>query len=192
MTLENLNVHIFHAINSFAGKNPYLDAFMIFSAQYIVYLIPVVILYLWFGKKGDKGFSLFLFLSTFLSILVSAGISMVYYHPRPFAEGLGTLLISHAPDSSFPSDHTAAMFGFALPFLFFRKYRWGTIFVALATLVGYARVFCGVHFPFDIIGGFLVALIVVVVLYILREPVFSGILRIVSVYEHHFAHHRDD
>ncbi len=184
MTLESLNIHLFQLINSPAGKNPYLDAFMIFSAQYLVYIIPIIILYLWFAKKGDKNFSLYLFLSVFFTLIVSMGISAVYYHPRPFVEGLGTQLIEHAPDSSFPSDHTAAMFSLALPYLFFKKYKSGSALIILATLVGYARVFCGIHFPFDIIGGFGVALLIVILLYIFRKPVFSYTSKIVAVYEH--------
>ena len=183
MTLESLNIHMFMAINSLAGKNPYLDTFMIFSAQYLVYLIPVVILYLWFAKNGDKKFSLFLFLSVFFALIISMGISSVYYHPRPFVEGLGTQLINHAPDSSFPSDHTATMFALALPFLFFRKYKSGSLLTLLAFLVGYARVFCGVHFPFDVIGAFIISLIITILLYAFREPVFSGISRVVDIYE---------
>ncbi len=173
MGIEDWNIHAFQAINSLAGKNPYLDAFMIFSAQYIIFIVPIVLLYLWFGKKGDKKFSLFLLFTTILSVVVAMSISAVYYHPRPFAMGLGTTLITHSADSSFPSDHTTVMFAFALPFLFFRRYKSGTIFVVLASLVGYARVFCGVHFPIDIIGGFLVALIVTLILYMFKGPIIS-------------------
>ena len=186
MSLEVWNIHIFNAINSLAGKNPYLDAFMIFSAQYIVFIVPIVILYLWFSKRGDKNFSLFLLISVILAAIVSMSISVVYYHPRPFAMGLGTTLIHHPTDSSFPSDHTTVMFAFSLPFLFFRKYKSGTVFVILASLVGYARVFCGVHFPLDIIGGFLVALLVTFILYAVREAVFRCTSKIVGWWNRRF------
>lgn len=178
-----INESWFSAINSLAGKNTILDAFMIFSAQYLVYIIPIILLYLWFRKSDeDKKFSLFLFSSVILSIIISMIISTFYYHPRPFAIGLGTQLISHKPDSSFPSDHTAAMFGFALPFLFFKKYKSGTVLVILASLVGFARVFCGVHFPFDIIGGFFVGLISSYLLFLFREHLFSYFSKIINFY----------
>jgi len=186
MTLESWNIHAFNAINSLAGKNPYLDAFMIFSAQYLVFIVPIIILYLWFSKKGDKNFSLFLFISVIIAAIVSMSISAVYYHPRPFAMGLGTTLIYHPPDSSFPSDHTTVMFAFSLPFLFFKRYKSGTVFVILAALVGYARVFCGVHFPLDIIGGFVVALAVTIILYALRRPVFKCTSKIVNWWNSRF------
>ena len=182
----NINQSWFTAINSLAGKNLLLDAFMIFSAQYLVYIIPIILLYLWFRKSNeDKKFSLFLFSSTLLAIIIAAVISVLYYHPRPFVIGLGTQLISHAPDSSFPSDHTSAMFGFAIPFLFFKRYKSGTVLVILASLVGFARVFVGVHFPFDIIGGFFVGVAATYILYIFRNTLFKYFSKIISVY--HFV-----
>ena len=180
MTLEEWSIHAFNIINSLAGKNPYLDAFMIFSAQYIVFIVPIVILYLWFAKRGDKNFSLFLLISVIIATIVSMGISAVYYHPRPFAMGLGNTLIHHSVDSSFPSDHTTVMFAFSLPFLFFKKYKSGTALVILAALVGYARVFCGVHFPLDIIGGFVVALLVSITFYAIRGTLYFWFSKIVD------------
>jgi len=178
-----INESWFTAINSLAGKNPILDAFMIFCAKYLIYIIPLILLYLWFRKSDeDKKFSLFLFSSVILSIIISMAISAFYYHPRPFAIGLGTQLISHKPDSSFPSDHTAAMFGFALSFLFFKRYRSGTVLVILATLVGFARVFCGVHFPLDIIGGFFVGLISTWLLFTLKEQLYEMFSKIINRY----------
>ena len=178
-----INEGWFSAINSFAGSNVVLDNFMIFSAKYLVYIIPIALIYLWF-RKGDenKKFSLFLFSSVVLSIAVSMIIGKIYYHPRPFVLGIGTQLISHTPDSSFPSDHTSAMFGFAIPFLFFKKYKSGTVLVILASLVGFARVFCGVHFPFDIIGGFFVGLASAYTLFVIRIPLDSFFTRIVDFY----------
>ena len=183
MTLEGWNIHAFNAINSLAGKNPYLDAFMIFFAQYIIFIVPIIILYLWFAKRGDKKFSLFLFFTILVAAIISMGISAVYYHPRPFAMGLGTTLIHHSVDSSFPSDHTTVMFAFSLPFLFFKKYKSGTALVILAALVGYARVFCGVHFPLDIIGGFVVALLVSITFYAIRDTLYSWFSKIVNGWE---------
>jgi undecaprenyl-diphosphatase len=58
-------------------------------------------------------------------------------------------LVPHAPDSSFPSDHT--LVGVALAgALLFRAPRVGVCLVTLAVLVGFARVAVGVHYPSDI------------------------------------------
>ncbi len=185
MGIENFNVHLFKEINSIAGSNPYLDVFMIFSAQYLIFIIPIYLLYLWFKK--DKEFSLYIFISVIITLLISTSIGALYYHPRPFSMGLGTQLIGHASDSSFPSDHTTAMFAFALPFLFFKRYREGIVFVSVASLVGFARVFCGVHFPLDIIGGFIVAILTSFILYIFKKSIFYFISKATKEYQNILA-----
>ncbi len=68
MTIEGWNIHAFNAINSLAGKNPYLDAFMIFFAQYIIFIVPIIILYLWFARMGDKKILLLLFFTVLAAI----------------------------------------------------------------------------------------------------------------------------
>ncbi len=174
--MNSLNIYLFKLINGLAGKNPYLDAFMIFSAQFLILLVPIFIVYLWL--RGERKLALFIFISSLLAGMISMGIGMVYYHPRPFAMGIAKQLIYHRPDSSFPSDHTAVAFGFALPFLLFKKYRESAVFIPLATLIGVARIFCGVHFPLDILGGFAVALSVSCVLFRFREQMFNMFSRI--------------
>ena len=181
MSIEDFNVHLFKEINSLAGSNPYLDKFMIFSAQYLIFIIPIYLLYLWFRK--DKEFSLYVFISVLISLSISMSIGAIYYHPRPFSIGLGTTLINHSPDSSFPSDHTTTIFAFALPFIFFKRYREGVVFVSIASLVGLARVFCGVHFPLDVIGGFVVALMTSFILYIFKKPLFFWISKVTEEYQ---------
>ncbi len=184
MSFEDFNVHLFQAINSLAGTNPYLDMFMIFSAKFIIFIVPLYLIYMWFRNKNeDRNLSVFIFITVLVALAVSIFIGRLYYHPRPFVMGLGTQLISHAADSSFPSDHTTVMFAFSIPFLLFRRYKEGSVLVFLAALVGYARVFCGVHFPLDIIGGFTVALIVSCVMYMFRNPLMDCISKITAAYE---------
>ncbi len=178
MSLESFNIHLFKLINSYAGTNAYLDIFMIFSAQFLVFIVPIYMLYLFFNKKTeDRGLAIFLLFSTVLSLAVSMLISSLYYHPRPFAMGIGTVLISHPSDSSFPSDHTTVVFAFSLPFLYFKRYREAIIFIILSALVGFARIFCGVHFPLDIIGGFLVALVISYALFRVKNALFEALFR---------------
>lgn len=52
------------------------------------------------------------------SMLSATCIGMLIPHDRPFVDGFGYAFMSHAPDSSFPSDHGTAIFTFALAFFF--------------------------------------------------------------------------
>jgi membrane-associated phospholipid phosphatase len=65
--------------------------------------------------------------------------------------------------SSFPSGHTGTAFCFYLLFcLLIKKNWWLFAGLAYALLVGYSRVYLAQHFPFDVAGGILVAIISVI------------------------------
>jgi undecaprenyl-diphosphatase len=73
---------------------------------------------------------------------------------------LGTQLFQYPTDSSFPSDHTTLMVSIALMLIYFRETRiYGIIILILGLIGGFARVFSGIHFPFDIFGSVIVAII---------------------------------
>lgn len=78
--------------------------------------------------------------------------------PRPDVAGLHVNLKSpHFGGRSFPSNHAANMFAVATFLsLVFRKYVWA--FFAMAAIVGYSRIYVGVHYPLDVLGGALVGL----------------------------------
>jgi undecaprenyl-diphosphatase len=70
--------------------------------------------------------------------------SMRYAEPRPLV---------HAPvDGSFPSGHAATSFA-AATVLSFARPRWAPAFYLLALAIGFSRIYVGVHYPLDIVGG---------------------------------------
>ena len=166
--MNKINIVLFSFINNIAGKNQILDSIMIFVANYFIFVIPVFLIYLWF-KKSKKKEALFILVSILISLAIAWGITLVYFHPRPFMIGLGKKLIQHAPETSFPSDHTTGMFAVTFSLVFLKEYKKGAIFLILSLLVGFARIFCGIHFPFDIIGSFFVALVGAGTVFIVRE-----------------------
>lgn len=110
---------------------------------------------------------------------LNLGVEHWIFEPRPFVSHVVHLLISHPADDSFPSDHTAVSFAF-VGMLFFTFPLLGLQFwrrrgrvwqsqgggralflllvlmicaLLLACSIGLARVFVGVHYPGDILGG---------------------------------------
>ena len=95
-------------------------------------------------------------------------VNIFYFRPRPFVENDVTLLFYQPTDSSFPSNAVAAVFGIAFAVWGVNR-RVGTLFLIGAGLYGFARVFAGVHYPLDIIGGAAIALVVTPLVFKLRD-----------------------
>ena len=167
---NNLNTNIFNSINYFAGKDPLLDKFAVPSAQYMPFIFIILLAYLWFFRKEYRKFILYSGYSVVAGLLANFLITLFYFHNRPFMDNLGTLLIKHTSDSSFPSDHTTFMLSIAFTLLCFNKTRkLGIILSILGIIGGISRIYCGVHYPFDILGSVIVAAVASFVIFSLKK-----------------------
>jgi len=139
----------------FSHQNVLLDDLIIFVAQYFPYMLGAGALFLIFREFGWRRRLLFLS-ELLLALIISRGlvtefIQFFYHQTRPF-EVLGfTPLIGEA-GSSFPSGHAAFFFALATTIIFWNR-SWGVWYFFFAFLNGLARVFAGVHWPLDIVGG---------------------------------------
>lgn len=69
-------------------------------------------------------------------------------------------LIDKVPDYSFPSGHTANGFAVALVLFYMLPKKYSVWPVVLNALIALTRLYLGVHYPTDIIAGFLIALVI--------------------------------
>jgi undecaprenyl-diphosphatase len=133
---------------------------MVFAAKYIIYIFVIYLAYLWFVKSKYRQEVLLVGYAPLLGLGLNFIITLFYFHPRPFMVPTGVLLIAHAPETSFPSDHTTLMFAVSLMLLTLKELRSkGMILFVLSFIGGLARVYTGLHFPMDIIGSLFVALV---------------------------------
>jgi len=163
----NLNQELFLMINSLAEKNEFLDIFMIFLAKGMLYIFILLEIYLYFIVK-KKNEAIFAFYSVVVSLGLNFIISLFYFHNRPFMDNLGVMLIQHTAENSFPSDHTTFLFAISFS-LIFSKIKYNYILLFVAFLGGIARVYVGVHYPFDIVGGIISGLIGAIIIYFFKD-----------------------
>ncbi len=182
--IEQINIDLFSAINRIAGEITLIDSTAIIVAEYSPYFFIAVLFYLWFSSRIDGKYSaLVAGYSTVAGVLINRFITLFYFHPRPFMQNIGTTLVHYVPESSFPSDHTTFMLSIAVMLLFIRSTRSiGWLLFLLGLLSGGSRVFCGVHFPVDIIGSVLVSLIASSMVWALRKKLRVINNFIVNVY----------
>ena len=124
---------------------------------------PALLLFIWIvGKTNERRAAVSAGLSCALALAVAGAISSLYFHPRPFTDGLAPDRFAHAADSSFPSDHATLLFALAFSLLLARPPatpRAGLVAMALALAVAWSRVFLGVHYPLDVAGAALIGLV---------------------------------
>ena len=92
-------------------------------------------------------------------LFVSWTMGHLFPHDRPFVENIGYNFLHHAADDSFPSDHGTVIFTFALAFLCWHRLWSGSLLMVLAVVIAWSRVYLGVHWPLDMLGGLLAGMI---------------------------------
>lgn len=158
--MEELNRSLFLTINASADASAPMRSLAIFLAQWLILCVPLLLAGLWLqGARRQRAVALTATLSIVFALGCNLLISSLWFHPRPFMLGLGQNFLAHAAESSFPSDHATVMFALAFGLILASLRKLGLLVLLLGALVGWARVYLGVHFPFDIAGSFLVSLI---------------------------------
>lgn len=89
----------------------------------------------------------------FLCLAIEQTLGWLHPIARPFAAGWGPAWVAHAANNSYPSTHVAlaAVLGFAL--LQQARRAAGYTCLGLAAVLGWARVYAGLHWPSDVLGA---------------------------------------
>ena len=168
--ISSLNKSLFLSINNLSlNSGFFINYINIFIALYSPFILAALLIIAYLaGKKNE---SLYAFYASIIGLFINFIIGFFYFHPRPFAAGLGHQLIYHANDSSFPSDHATLAFSIAFSFIILDKKKLlGILCLIFAFIISFARVYVGVHFPFDIVGSFIVSLFSTIIIYVSRKP----------------------
>ena len=139
----------------------WLDAFFVFITEDEPVRIPLLALWLFLLLAcGPRWRRRALWLLPLIAISDSTSSQLLkefFARPRPCHADLPGLrvLVDCGPGFSFPSSHAANM-GAAGTFLALGVTRWRRALVlALPVLVAYSRVHVGVHYPLDVLAGWI-------------------------------------
>ena len=136
-----------------------MDAFVIFIASYF-YIVVLVIAAIYFFRRPKpvmKNMAICGVIIAPLAYIISRVSSSLYSDPRPFVVGHFMPLIAHAADNGFPSDHVLLTGAIAMIIWFYNRKLSGILWL-LALLIGWARVYAGIHHWTDIIGSIVIVI----------------------------------
>lgn len=161
--LYNIDVQVFYFINKTIA-NPVTDSVMPFITELNHWKIFYVIMWLYLmiagGKRGRIAGILVLFLVLISDQLSSNLVKHVIERARPCNVLPGVhLLVGCTGSFSFPSSHAVNNFAGAVFFSHFYP-RFTAAFYSAAILMALSRVFCGVHYPSDILGGMIIGMLI--------------------------------
>ncbi|WP_337034241.1 undecaprenyl-diphosphatase [Paenibacillus illinoisensis] len=153
MNISQFDYQLFHVINEWGESFSSLNPIMSFLAEWAMYLFVIGLLVYWCSRK--KSYRKMV-VSAVVSVVLGLGISFIighlFYRDRPFVDYTVLKLIPHQANASFPSDHSIIVFAVAVQFLIYRR-KEGLAWLALASMIAFSRVWTGVHYPLDVVGG---------------------------------------
>ena len=157
--MSTLDTDLFLALNAGANPNPYIAHFAIAVTRFAILLVPCYITVLWLqGSRRRRLLAFALVLALAIAIVLSFLTGLVIFRPRPFMVGLGHSLVDHRPNASFPSNHTLVFAVCATVLALVRQYGTACLAAATGLLVAWSRVYVGVHYPSDLLGGIILGI----------------------------------
>ena len=167
--------------NTFLGKSEILDSLFVFLGVYLIYALPVIMVYLWFrypAKRVPLTLAFFACLFSWFFITKLIVPNLIWFRERPDLGLIGLKeVFFHRPSYSFPSDHATALF--ALTFGLY-AYGWREAvkwFLLYAILILIARITIGIHFPLDIVGGVLSGALGVGIIYLFKDWLAKNLIK---------------
>lgn len=160
-TIEAMNQAIFLWINAGPSTPSWEITTAKLVANQLIYLIPLLLVGLWcWGGWPRCRLALEAFAAVLAALALNYVIGLAWPQPRPFVLGIGHTFFTHAPSPSFPSNHAAIIWSVAAVLI---ANNWrspaGWLVVIMGIAVAWARVFLGVHFPLDMLGALVVAVV---------------------------------
>jgi membrane-associated phospholipid phosphatase len=163
----NINLDILSALQS--QSSPLLDqvaGVLHLLGNDLLYVLLITLFYWGLNRKIGTRMLFALVVATLTNII----IKMIVQAPRPFEEHAHIIPLFEQDGYSFPSGHTMSILVVWGYMAYAVRKTWLTVLtVLLVLLMGWSRVYGGVHYPADILGAVVFGLITLVAYIALAE-----------------------
>ncbi|MDQ3245093.1 MAG: phosphatase PAP2 family protein [bacterium] len=167
-----MNEQIFYFFYSFAHRSEFGDSLIVFVAHTLPYFVIILAMFfllmhheVFSDKEPVKAFLqkwreiIFSFFTSIFAWFMAYVLKILIHHPRPFLALPDVQALLTESDYSFPSGHATFYIALAFSIYLIHK-KAGSVFIIFALFIGIARISAGVHYPLDILGGFVLGILV--------------------------------
>lgn len=177
--LNRVDHYVFEFVQSKLRSDVMDPIFLAFRDKHCwipLYIFLIAWLFFNYGKSSWKVIAIALVTITISDQLNSSVIKDIFKRDRPCKEvyfkDQFTPLINCSGGYSFPSSHAANHMALAGLLLFAccgKMKRWSYLLIFWAILVGWSQIYIGVHFPGDVLAGWIEGFIIGYLLYLVLK-----------------------
>lgn len=170
----NIDNNLSILLNSLTSHSVFLNYMIVFLADYLAYIVVVLVLIFILPKelknlkkenyliKVKDAFKkvVIVFAPASVAWFFATIIKDLFKRPRPFIELSDSItpLFTHGGMDSFPSGHSTFFIALGICVLSLNK-KFGWFLIICAVLIGITRIISGIHFPIDVLSGFIIGII---------------------------------
>lgn len=178
----NINVDLFYLINHNL-QNPVFDAILPYVTHlggfiWLVIILVAVIIYAKIKSKNNlKRLAMIALISLLFADLIAYAVKLIVQEPRPYTTLDNVRLLIYEDDLfAFPSGHATSTLAVVTSLLLNIKEKkaFKILLVIFAVTILFSRVYCGIHYPFDVLAGAILGILgAITVNHFLKEKIFN-------------------